>query len=754
MAEYSIRLHNGTTYSQTESNLRTYYGTGVVIPRSLGHVLELTTAQRDTVAGLAIVAEVQEVLTGNYAPEYVRYSDPINFNAGFIKDNTSTFSDTNVTGIPDNVRGSQCANWGLLHCTNKNVSAKQDWGFQFDRSIDNPTYTYYVSDTASIFSQGEHVDVIITDDAVPHDHPEFGDGQGGTRFQQFDWNTLTSYVQNELGNSTGLLTGTYTYCDYADFTSISQDNDTSHGLHVASTAAGLWNGWAKKANVYSICLFDDSIPNQSVMDFDSVFFYLRAFHRTKAINPATGRKNPTIVNCSWGSQFSFSFGFGSVVEVELDGTVYNSSSPPTHGWNKESVNWETGVQITGWSSYQAARRGWVQDCVNDGLVIVAAAGNDNQMLVNEDDAEWNDYLKVGTIEIPIYRNQWEGAVTVGALSRNMNKNRATFSNFGKGIDVWAPGERILASVGFDLGNDWGEVDSFGTPTNNFVTTGWIDNKYGNGFFIGFQSGTSMASPQVCGAIACHASSTSGLRYTDEDARQFLDVTSQTNWTTSLTDSLYFDADFSEPNPGQTDNRAKYWNAPIFNIGVTNPNAPTEWTFVPNPSVNHPIFYQDINGDSAVNGGTFSIYESSVCQIFDPSFGNVDTTTPYFISSANSTDTANEYPTWGRNYFGSSPKFGAEARNNIGMATRQNPLGTDYYFQSEDNVAMTMKIEYVPLPANIINYRFANVATLRDGETRSLILENTRPTEGQVYQSKGTRSTVQRYPRTSPSFRQL
>src|SRR5277367_1747234 len=97
----------------------------------------------------------------------------------------------------------------------------------------------------------------------------------------------------------------------------------------------------------------------------------------------------------------------------------------------------------------------VNAAVDAGLHFAVAAGNDNQDACN--------YSPAAS----------EKAVTVGASS--LADARAYFSNFGKCNDIFAPGLNILST--------------------------WIGSKYA----VNTISGTSMASPHVCGLLAYYLS---------------------------------------------------------------------------------------------------------------------------------------------------------------------------------------------------------------------------------------------------------
>ncbi len=174
-------------------------------------------------------------------------------------------------------------NWALYRCTEG--AQTEGWATNGNATVLNRT--------VNATSSGRNVDVIIVDSHLKFDHPEFAvnpDGTGGSRAIQFNW---WQYSAN-IGLAT---TGSYSYSSVAD----------SHGTHVAGTAAGNTQGWARDANIYNIeflTAYISGLPGST--DFDLyVFDYIREFHRNKPINPVTGRKNPTVVNNSWGYNYNY-----------------------------------------------------------------------------------------------------------------------------------------------------------------------------------------------------------------------------------------------------------------------------------------------------------------------------------------------------------------------------------------------------------------------------------------------------------------
>jgi oryzin len=75
--------------------------------------------------------------------------------------------------------------------------------------------------------------------------------------------------------------------------------------------------------------------------------------------------------------------------------------------------------------FSSATNSAVRSAYNQGVTVVVAAGNDNANAANYSPASE------------------ASAITVGAI--DINDNRATFSNYGSILDVFAPGVNVLSS---------------------------------------------------------------------------------------------------------------------------------------------------------------------------------------------------------------------------------------------------------------------------------------------------------------------
>ena len=348
---------------------------------------------------------------------------------------------------------------------------------------------------------GQNVDVIIVDGmcGVP-DHPEFAhnhDGTGGSRYVQFDWHNLNTVAASLDDDSATLLTGSYSY---AKATNASNAN---HGAHTAGTVAGNSQGWAVDANIYQIDPVSNTIDTLILWD------YIRAFHKTKPINPATGLRNPTICNCSYGSSLTHNNppgpdGIGPIVQGTRRGGrigTYSQNIPLTHVQltnlgiysNPADTDGTATIPIL-WPDEEAD----IKQAIADGIIVVGAAGNESQYIDKFGGLDYNNsyYFRYtgGPSPVAIQFNYnrgfapgaVEGAICVGAVDASKLERKAYYSNTGPRIDVFAPGTWIVSSVADASG------EGFGTTTDS----------RSNSYYMGKSIGTSMATPQVTGVLAC------------------------------------------------------------------------------------------------------------------------------------------------------------------------------------------------------------------------------------------------------------
>ena len=307
--------------------------------------------------------------------------------------------------------------WGHLHCAGDQVQRRKgNWG--------DGSGTEFVNDTVEVFNNGRHVDVVICDDPVSWDNGEWWSSQAGpddyiipgyssgniepqgatdsSRFVDYQWfNELNGYVSSIDDDSQTLPTGQITRYNVAT-------NPQYHGNHVTGTVAGRYYGWAKAANIYE-CQVLGAMQSGQTMPALLLFDYLRAFHRYKPVNPVTGFRNPTITNHSWGYAYNLSetfptgFALSNIVQVQYRGVNYSASNPGPSGWTLAGIETDFGIGAnkTVLPSDYAALRADIEDAIEDGVVVIGAAGNENFYSVPEIDpdtqathVDWNNLVVI------------------------------------------------------------------------------------------------------------------------------------------------------------------------------------------------------------------------------------------------------------------------------------------------------------------------------------------------------------------------
>ena len=366
-------------------------------------------------------------------------------------------------------------NWGLLRSTINQQIPK--WGGISGYENISSGYNDIPTQTATVNipSSGKHVDVIVCDGHVLPDHPEFAvnsDGTGGSRVKQINWFAL--------GVNPSVDPPTYVYSTGL------YGND--HGTHVAGTIAGNSQGWARDANIYNIYPYG----NVNLTD-DALFDYMRAFHKQKPINPITGRKNPTIVNNSWGSGNSVPPYFITDIQYRGVNTTFNYFEVGLTQLKARGVTRR--LDSSGNYSHPTTIGSEVsildmEDAMAEGIIFTAAAGNDARKNSRYGDQDYDNVLKTYGVNAYFYNRGAfpgisPGIISVGALGPLSQEYKAPFSACGPRTDVYAPGINIISSVASSPGPFSGSYD--------FRNDQYYIDQYG---------GTSMATPQVTGVLAC------------------------------------------------------------------------------------------------------------------------------------------------------------------------------------------------------------------------------------------------------------
>lgn len=292
-----------------------------------------------------------------------------------------------------------------------------------------------------------------------------------------------------------------------------------HGTSSASLVAGKNFGLAFEANIWNM----SGIGDPTSITIEQNYDLMKLFHLYKPVNPQTGRKNPTLVNGSWGYQA----GFQSVntVTYNFRGTtgtfIGNAAVSDLVTAMKEGVISQNLNAYRTWSS--SSRSNSTDTAANEmmdtGVIYVAAAGNNNQRLgVGSSDPDKLNYMSdnyYGTTDprshfpsncVPCNHRDWMNpqgigfnsttdpefhpVICVGAMDEfiesSLAERKANYSNNGPGIDVWAPADETLAA-GTNGVSGYTDYQRYDDPR----------------FYDNYFNGTSAASPVACGLIALY-----------------------------------------------------------------------------------------------------------------------------------------------------------------------------------------------------------------------------------------------------------
>ena len=447
-----------------------------------------------------------------------------------------------------------------LDCTNRRTSGDPgstlnftQWGLYRHQSTTNNFGSSTTVDADSQYSlTGKNVDVVIMDTGVRWDHPDFlkkgvssFSTKADTRVRDIlihgaeeygiDWTAqgLTPPGSGSLSNYT-----------VGNVLSSSSFNGSWHGSHVAGTAAGNQFGGAFESNIWSIACVDRSDVGWS--EPSDGFDYIKVWHKNKPINPETGLRNPTVVNCSWGHRQFLAYILSYTATYR--GETYNKAQVDASSSAVPAVYYlETNGVYYEFTSRKTTGQTEADELVNDAdcqnVVLICSAGNSNGKQEIKNGTDYNNqftsgyfyyssgydsyYNRSGTPAIT-REGEDDAVIKVGSIdsSRQSGSQERTssFSNRGPNIDIWAAGSTVLSpwSSGYDDPRD----TSF---HNNYL------------------SGTSMASPNVTAVVAQHLESNPTA--TRKSVRK---------WLLSEGSRVLSSGDYYDPYTSNGANDTNYW----------------------------------------------------------------------------------------------------------------------------------------------------------------------------------------------------
>jgi subtilisin family serine protease len=334
----------------------------------------------------------------------------------------------------------------------------------------NPTNVYGTGTTTALNYEytldGTGVDVVIQDSGLQVDHPEFQDGSGNTRVQQIDWSDYSAgFVQSAN--------------HYRDF--------DGHGTHVAGIACGKTYGWAKEARVYSQKLsgLEGSGDSGTGISITYAFDAIKTWHTSKA------GSRPTVVNMSWG----YGTYYNTVTSLTYRGVTYSDGSTTgnaSYRFSNYGLNSSSGSPV---ATYIANVRiasvdTDIEEMIDAGVVVCIAAGNRGTKIDVFGGLDYNNFVTTNSGIKYYHRGSSpysDRALMVGSIDSTVydvnNDQKATYSETGPGVSIWAPGTNIMSAC---------------SNTNAFGAQSYYLNASFKQVNI---SGTSMAAPQVAGVAA-------------------------------------------------------------------------------------------------------------------------------------------------------------------------------------------------------------------------------------------------------------
>jgi subtilisin family serine protease len=344
-------------------------------------------------------------------------------------------------------------NWGLIRSSN----ATNVYGTGTTTTL-NYTYTL----------DGTGVDVVIQDSGLQVDHPEFQNSVGTSRVQQLDWGAYSGGAFTQNANHYRDLDG--------------------HGTHCAGIACGKTYGWAKEARVYAQKLsgLEGAGDSGTGISITYAFDAIKTWHTSKA------GARPTVVNMSWG----YGQGYNTVTSLTYRGTLYNDSNTTTNASYRYStfgLNSSAGTTTTYIANVRVGSVDTdIEEMIAAGIVVCIAAGNRGTKIDVSDGTDYNNFVVTNGGTIFYHRGSSpysDNALIVGSMDSTPNSviddQRATYSETGPGVNMWAPGTDIMSST--STTNKWG-VGS----RDYYLNASYRQTNI---------SGTSMATPQVAGVAA-------------------------------------------------------------------------------------------------------------------------------------------------------------------------------------------------------------------------------------------------------------
>jgi hypothetical protein len=321
------------------------------------------------------------------------------------------------------------------------------------------------------------------------------------------------------------------------WSSMNSGNDVVHCLSVESVGNLFISGYIfvggsgiMQNGIYKIDEFIQTISNtefkQTLLggEYNSTplvsFIYRNEFGPTAVANVLNG----VVTNISYNGSGSLATTYTSSPSV-----VFTNGG----GFTKKQLD-DWGIAVGGMiPARDVFADSLIEDLIDVGVVVVAAAGNESFRISNSSSSGYNDSFTFlsSNLNYPksnpsILRESQEseythsfakgsspgsteGVICVGSMrSGCCPERKSSFSNSGSRITVYAAGSNIISSI-------------------NYLSESSKSHPVDPSTFLDKWDGTSMASPQVAGAIACYAQNNRNINqaiamsWINENSRQAL-----------------------------------------------------------------------------------------------------------------------------------------------------------------------------------------------------------------------------------------
>ena len=454
--EYVVTLENAEDADQFFAEMTAQSGAGQIPARSVDVVNARPGSLRNTEYALTEA----EAETLRLDPRVLAVEIPVGLNpnvsSGPGLTQTGNFSKT-TSASGTNI------NWGLIRCN----ATSNIYGTSNSTS---QNYDYHLDGTG--------VDIVVADSGIQVGHPEWENAAGSSRLQQINWYTAAG------------VSGTQSGSFYTDA--------EGHGTHVAGIAAGKTFGWARGADIYSMKIGGTGAIALSGASY-TAFDLIRLWHNAKPVQ-SNGYKRPTIVNASWQYWWYYSTLPSYVTYrggLKQGALIDTSAERLAYGWAGDGTVSAFGNYVQPYRD--TAIDAEVEDMISAGVIFVHIAGNFGYKTDAPGGSDYDNFAYGTTTSNARRYNQGcsptgagnrangfgdsieVGAIDATAYSSSLDQ-KATDSNAGPGINIYAPGRNIVSAF------------------SNGATGGssyYLDSNYTQQIM----SGTSMAAPQVAGVAA-------------------------------------------------------------------------------------------------------------------------------------------------------------------------------------------------------------------------------------------------------------